>query len=92
MEQKWSQANRNTTMKPYLICPSFGSDGIMENGTTRWGRQNHQCRDYSRQFVENPQRKPKDKKMFVNECKQSAGSRIKRFMVHLDYKSKITAL
>jgi|GEM_PF-5206169 len=61
MEQKGSQANRNTTMKLYLICPSCGSDDIMKNRTTRRGKQNHKCRDYGRQFVENPQWKPKDK-------------------------------
>jgi IS1 family transposase/transposase-like protein len=42
-------------MKPYLICPSCGSDDIMKNGTTRRGKQNYKCRDCGRQFVENPQ-------------------------------------
>ncbi|XHX75933.1 MAG: IS1 family transposase [Stenomitos frigidus ULC029] len=46
-------------MKPYLICPSCGSDDIMKNGTTRRGKQNHKCRDCGRQFVENPQWQPK---------------------------------
>jgi insertion element IS1 protein InsB len=42
-------------MKPYLICPTCGSDDIMKNGTTRRGKQNYKCRDCGRQFVENPQ-------------------------------------
>ena len=33
------------------------------NGTTRRGKQNHKCRDCNRQFVEDPQWKPKDKDM-----------------------------
>lgn len=48
-------------MKPYLLCPTCGSDDIMKNGTTRRGKQNYKCRDCGRQFVENPQWKPKDK-------------------------------
>jgi insertion element IS1 protein InsB len=48
-------------MKPYLLCPTCGSDEIMKNGTTRRGKQNYKCRDCGRQFVENPQWKPKDK-------------------------------
>lgn len=45
-------------MKPYLICPTCGSDDIMKNGTTRRGKQNYKCRDCGRQFVENPQWQP----------------------------------
>lgn len=48
-------------MKLYLLCPTCGSDDIMKNGTTRRGKQNYKCRDCGRQFVENPQWKPKDK-------------------------------
>ena len=48
-------------MKPYLLCPTCGSDDIMKNGTTRRGKQNYKCRDCGRQFVENPQWQPKDK-------------------------------
>lgn len=47
-------------MKPYLICPSCGSDDIMKNGTTRRGKQNYKCRECGRQFVEDPQWKPID--------------------------------
>ena len=47
-------------MKPYLICPTCGSDDVMKNGTTRRGKQNYKCRDCGRQFVENPQWKPID--------------------------------
>ncbi len=47
-------------VKLYLLCPSCGSDDIMKNGTTRWGKQNYKCRDCGRQFVENPQWKPID--------------------------------
>ncbi|MGF1601163.1 MAG: IS1 family transposase [Thermosynechococcaceae cyanobacterium] len=34
---------------------------MSKNGTTRRGKQNYKCRDCSRQFVEDPQWKPKDK-------------------------------
>lgn len=47
-------------MKPYLLCPTCGSDDIMKNGTTRRGKQNYKCRDCGRQFVEDPQWKPID--------------------------------
>ncbi|MEP0873863.1 IS1 family transposase [Trichocoleus desertorum AS-A10] len=47
-------------MKPYLLCPNWGSDDIMKNGTTRRGKQNYQCRDCGRQFVEDPQWQPID--------------------------------
>ena len=47
-------------MKPYLICPTCGSDDVMKNGMTRRGKQNHKCRDCGRQFVENPQWQAKD--------------------------------
>jgi transposase-like protein len=46
-------------MKPYLLCPTCESDDIVKNGTTRRGKQNYKCRDCGRQFVENPQWKPK---------------------------------
>jgi len=55
-------------MKPYLICPTCGSDDVMKNGTTRRGKQNYKCRVRlwrgealcGRQFVENPQWQPID--------------------------------
>ncbi|WP_428843107.1 IS1/IS1595 family N-terminal zinc-binding domain-containing protein, partial [Sphaerothrix gracilis] len=34
---------------------------ISKNGTTRRVKQNYKCRDCGRQFVEDPQWKPKDK-------------------------------
>jgi insertion element IS1 protein InsB len=46
-------------MKPYLLCPTCGSDDIKRNGTTRRGKQNYKCRDCGRQFVRNPQWQPK---------------------------------
>lgn len=52
-------------MKPYLLCPTCSSDDIMKNGTTRRGKQNYKCRDCGRQFVENPQWKPKDKDTYT---------------------------
>ncbi|MBD1996657.1 IS1 family transposase [Oculatella sp. FACHB-28] len=52
-------------MKPYLLCPTCGSDDIMKNGTTRRGKQNYKCRDCGRQFVENPPWKPKDKDTYT---------------------------
>ncbi|QZZ23748.1 IS1 family transposase [Leptothermofonsia sichuanensis E412] len=44
-----------------MRCPNCGSDDIMKNGTTRRGKQNYKCRDCGRQFVENPQWKPREK-------------------------------
>jgi transposase-like protein len=48
-------------MKIEMTCPTCGSHDISKNGTTRRGKQNYKCRDCNRQFVENPQWKPKDK-------------------------------
>lgn len=45
----------------FLRCPNCGSDDIMKNGMTRRGKQNYKCRDCGRQFVENPQWKPREK-------------------------------
>jgi insertion element IS1 protein InsB len=42
-------------------CPTCGSHDIMKNGTTRRGKQNYKCKDCGRQFVEDPQWKPKDR-------------------------------
>jgi transposase-like protein len=52
-------------MKLYRLCPSCGSDDIMRNGTTRRGKQNYKCRGCGRQFVENPQWKPKGQATFA---------------------------
>jgi DNA-directed RNA polymerase subunit RPC12/RpoP len=51
-----------------MTCPTCGSHDISKNGTTRRGKQNYKCRDCNRQFVEDPQWKPKDKdtRAFVN--------------------------
>jgi insertion element IS1 protein InsB len=58
-------------MKPYLICPTCGSDDVMKNGTTRRGKQNYKCRDCGRQFVEDPQWKAidPDRKAMVDVSK-----------------------
>jgi insertion element IS1 protein InsB len=48
-------------MTPEMTCPTCGSHDISKNGTTRRGKQNYKCRDCNRQFVEDPQWKPKDK-------------------------------
>jgi len=48
-------------MRIEMTCPTCGSHDISKNGTTRRGKQNYKCRDCNRQFVENPQWKPKDK-------------------------------
>ncbi len=48
-------------MKIEMTCPTCGSHDISKNGTTRRGKQNYKCRDCNRQFVEDPQWKPKDK-------------------------------
>ena len=44
-----------------MTCPTCGSHDISKNGTTRRGKQNYKCRDCNRQFVEDPQWRPKDK-------------------------------
>ena len=44
-----------------MISPTCGSYDISKNGTTRRGKQDYKCRDYNRQFVEDPQWKPKAK-------------------------------
>jgi insertion element IS1 protein InsB len=51
-----------------MTCPTGGSHDISKNGTTRRGKQTYKCRDCNRQFVEDPQWKPKDKdtRAFVN--------------------------
>lgn len=49
------------SVKPEMTCPTCGSHDISKNGTTRRGKQNYKCRDCGRQFVEDPQWKPKDK-------------------------------
>jgi transposase-like protein len=48
-------------MKIEQSCPTCGSHDIMKSGTTRRGKQNHKCKDCGRQFVEDPQWKPKDR-------------------------------
>jgi len=48
-------------MKVEMTCPTCGSHDISKNGATRRGKQNYKCRDCNRQFVEDPQWKPKDK-------------------------------
>lgn len=48
-------------MNPEMTCPTCGSHDIVKNGLTRRAKQNYQCKDCGRQFVEDPQWKPKDK-------------------------------
>ena len=48
-------------IQPEMTCPTCGSHDISKNGMTRRGKQNYKCRDCGRQFVEDPQWKPKDK-------------------------------
>ena len=50
-------------MKEEKTCPTCGSHDISKNGTTRRGKQNYKCRDCGRQFVENPQWRPKQKEL-----------------------------
>ena len=52
------------SIQPEMTCPTCGSHDISKNGTTRRGKQNYKCRDCGRQFVEDPQWKPKDKDTF----------------------------
>jgi insertion element IS1 protein InsB len=53
-----------------MPCLTCGSHAISKNGTTMSGEQNYKCRDCNRQFVQDPQWKPKDKdkdtRAFVN--------------------------
>ena len=49
------------TIKPEMTCPTCGSHDISKNGMTRRGKQNYKCRDCGRQFVEDPQWKPKNR-------------------------------
>jgi len=39
-----------------LSCPDCGLSQIKRNGHTHYGKQNHQCKNCGRQFVENSQR------------------------------------
>jgi IS1 family transposase/transposase-like protein len=48
-------------MNPEMTCPTCGSHDIVKNGLTRRAKQNYKCKDCGRQFVEDPQWKPKDK-------------------------------
>ena len=50
--------------KPEMTCPTCGSHDIVKNGLTRRAKQNYKCKDCGRQFVEDPQWKPKDKDTF----------------------------
>ena len=38
-------------------CPNCGSSNIVKNGKIHNGKQNHKCKDGSRQFVEEPENK-----------------------------------
>ena len=44
-----------------MTCPTCWSHDISKNGTIRCRKQNYKCRDWNRQFVEDPQWKLKDK-------------------------------
>ncbi|MEG4499841.1 hypothetical protein QUB05_22390 [Microcoleus sp. F10-C6] len=57
MENNNSKSNilRSLIIKPYLICPTCGSDDVMKNGMTRRGKQNHKCRDCGRQESRKPE-------------------------------------
>jgi insertion element IS1 protein InsB len=44
-----------------MTCPTCGSHDISKNGMSHRGKQNYQCRDCGRQFVEDPQWQPKPK-------------------------------
>ncbi|WP_431192620.1 IS1 family transposase [Stenomitos frigidus] len=48
-----------------MRCPNCGSEDSMKNGTTRRGKQNYKCCDCGRQFVDNPQQKPREKDSIV---------------------------
>jgi transposase-like protein len=44
-----------------MTCPTCGCHDISKNGTSHRGKQNYKCRDCGRQFVEDPQWRPKPK-------------------------------
>ena len=48
-------------MKTEMTCPTCGSHDINKNGLNRRAKQSYKCKDCGRQFVEDPQWKPKDK-------------------------------
>ena len=48
-------------MNPEMTCPTCGSHDIIKNGLTHRAKQNYKCKDCGRQFVEDPQWKPKAK-------------------------------
>jgi len=54
-----------SSIPPFLRCPHCGSEDRTKNGTTRRGKQNYQCRDCGRQFVEKPQWKRREKESTV---------------------------
>jgi DNA-directed RNA polymerase subunit RPC12/RpoP len=60
-------------MKIEQSCPTCGSHDIMKNGTTRRGKQNYKCKDCGRQFVEDPQWKPKDRDIAVDRNLRTFG-------------------
>lgn len=47
-----------------MTCPTCGSHDIIKNGLSHRAKQNYKCKDCGRQFIENPQWKPKDKDTF----------------------------
>ena len=49
------------SMNPEMTCPTCGSHEIIKNGLSHRAKQSYKCKDCGRQFVENPQWKPKDK-------------------------------
>jgi insertion element IS1 protein InsB len=40
-----------------MLCPSCGSERTIKNGTIHNGKQKYECKQCSRQFVDNPQNK-----------------------------------
>lgn len=40
-----------------MLCPDCGSERTIKNGTIHNGKQKYECKQCSRQFVENPQNK-----------------------------------
>jgi insertion element IS1 protein InsB len=50
-----------SSIPSFLRCPNCGSEDLKKNGHTRRGKQNYKCQDCGRQFVEDPQWKPREK-------------------------------
>jgi insertion element IS1 protein InsB len=68
-KRKCEENREGKIMKQMLDCPNCKSEEISKNGRTRRDKQNHKCREWSRQFGEDPQWQLKDveKRALINQ-------------------------